>query len=149
MPGHSIVKPSTAIIVLIGEIGLDNTDKFQLQAMQSRLRFFTPLMDITGDGDAAPVWDNNRLTYGVFSFTGFMLSGQALGLNNLANATPFTFQIVYDGTTKFPKGTGTEAQAVMEQLVIEHTFRAGVVGVAMSGRLTIDDLSTAPFELAT
>lgn len=148
MPGHSIVKPSTATVVLKGNVGLDSTDEWQIKVVESRLRFFTPLQEVTGDGDDGPVWDNNRFVYGAFTLTGWMLSNVALGIKELGDqGTPLTFQIFYDDDTSFPSGLNKEAQALFEQVIIQHNYRASVVGIAISGRFTTDDLTTADFQV--
>lgn len=147
MPAHSIVKPSTATVVLKGNVGLDASDEWHIKIVESRLRFFTPLQEVTGDGDGGPVWDNNRFVYGAFTLTGWMLSNVALGIKELGDqGTPLKFQIFYDNDTSFPTGT-TQAQSLFEQVLIQHNYRASVVGIAISGRFTTDDLTAGDFQV--
>lgn len=84
MPAVNLELPSAApgAIFRGGAVGTTGTS-FYIKVQTAIFDFFSPDEDTTGDGDSAPVFENNGYLYGTHVARGAMISSQALGIGNL------------------------------------------------------------------
>lgn len=128
MSSVNLVKPSSrtdAVIVSSG-LGTGGTD-FYIKVQRSQLQFGSPLEDVTGDGDNAPCVENNGYIYGAARISGFMVSGQAIGLLKLVSANPVAemeFWLANDHVIK--------ANWMVESIAVSWDRRGRYVGIEMS-----------------
>ncbi len=135
--------PSEVVISTAGsnlkQIGRgDDTEDMVLKTIGASFKFWSPLIETTGDGDTVPIHENNGLLYGVFSLTGMMVQTIALGLQNLATqsystAAPSRFKMKFalDATTAV--GTA-EVDVAIEVVQFRYKSTAASVPVQITGK---------------
>lgn len=130
--GVAKAHPGTVADAIAGGLG-DAGGDFAIHVMDGDFEFYSPLMDSTGDSDATPIFENNRLVYGRFNLRGAMVSGTAL---ILANLTDTTKNPVDDFVFTFHSGRVLTVTIIIERIRIRWTKRAALVGVSLLGRMT-------------
>lgn len=85
-----IAKPGTRATAVLGggvsAIGTAaTTTGFYIKLRQITQSFTTQMVEVTGDGDSDPVYDNDEQLDVRFTIRGWMINSQALGLKNLAH----------------------------------------------------------------
>lgn len=146
-------KPSNApssVIIYGGSITLGSgSPKWVIQVQRSQWEFYTTEREITGDGDGAPVWQNNQLVYGRFTLLGWMVASQTVGIGNLADQTTSVPVIGFNfgPDVGFPAEDDNNAAILMTEINIIHDYRSEVNALAMAGFVTDTDLSAAAYDV--
>lgn len=149
----AVVKPglvSENHISAGGKIGPAGSDFF-IKVRSADYDWFSPVEDVTGDGDKMPKFENNFLLYGNVKLVGAMVSNRAIGLYNLvANASGLGTKNPLGGDSgitlhTFDLGGGGAGLGSTEQfkfyLILEHIFvsfnrRAAYNAVMITGKMT-------------
>ena len=132
MPTITLEKPAnTPGQVISGTLGTDVDDKFLIKARKYRLQIWSPSAETTGDGDSAPVWENNGLIYGTFTILGAMMSDAAYGIANIItpnNPTPAVIQFNHGANRALAM------QCLIDVFRLDWEATGQYVGLVISGK---------------
>lgn len=69
---------------------------FLIKVLDADFDYFSPDVEVTGDGDYTPAFENNGLLYGDHRLHGAMVTSQAIGISNIVSAVnPTTGEITF------------------------------------------------------
>jgi hypothetical protein len=102
----SLEKPSAGVGAVISTlIATSGTADYYLKTIDADFDTFSPDVEVTGDGDYSPKFENNGLLYADWRLNGAMVASQALGLFNIVdtndNPTASNVTFVMGGTRKW------------------------------------------------
>jgi hypothetical protein len=101
----SLEKPSAGVgAVIASVISTSGTADFYIKTIDADFDWFSPDVEVTGDGDYQPKFENNGMLYGDHRLTGAMVTSKAIGMANIItsanNPTTGIITFVLGGTRK-------------------------------------------------
>jgi hypothetical protein len=133
----TLEKPTSVdgdVIVGTGIGVTGGTDNFVIKTTYYSFDLWSPLAETTGDGDTAPVWENNLLIYGRFIIRGAMIASVAFGLAKLIDTTvnpTLSLAWTMGGTRE------VNAQVIVERIRPEWRRTGQFVLMTMTGRSSV------------
>jgi hypothetical protein len=102
----TLEKPSAGVGAIIStavNASTGTSTDFLVKTIDADFGFFSPDVEVTGDGDYEPKFANNGMLYGDWRLNGAMVANQAVGLANIVgdyNPTTGVITFVLGGTRK-------------------------------------------------
>ena len=96
------------------------------------------LVETTGDGDLLPFFEHSGHLYMKFLLQGWMLSGQTIGIIQLASSNNPTAQVQF----ALAASRSLKFKAILETIAVEWDRVAPFIGVSLSGRMHDTTVST-------
>jgi hypothetical protein len=135
---YALCKPKTAPDPKIGSnsyIGANpgGSTYFYIKVAQVTVSFSSPDVDVTGDGDTVPTFENNLLVYGRLRLSGFAIAGQAIGIANLVDTSknPLVDIRLNHHSTRYIDGTW-----LVRAIQVAYSYDGALVGLTMDCVMT-------------